>query len=329
MLVYFDTVRRKRPVKNAGELIQLDWTTKNILKTVPIFPFDPDIDDDPNPRGNSRGGKGIVISGSEILVGTYHSIMIFDGDLNYKQKITNNLFVNIHEMCVEGENVWVSSTAIDAALLVDRQGATLKSWWSREEPLLRDRYDLQPMIINKNEDNRLVHLHAEVSTQQYHTHLNSVFKSGLDTYVLLNKQGVIVQIEPEVKLFFEDPLIKGGHSPAISKDGTKLFLCSSFRRSILMYDFRKKALIKEINLSNDPQIAGLYRSYPDEPFNQSLFVRGLQVIDERRILAGISPASLIEIDFHSGNLLDCYRYSEDVGDAVHGLVCMPKDSTLL
>ncbi len=95
MILYFDIVKRKRPVKQGGELVKLDWTAKKILKTVPVYPSDPDIEEDSNPRGNSRGGKGILISGNELFVGTYHSILVFDLDLNLKRKITNNLFVNI------------------------------------------------------------------------------------------------------------------------------------------------------------------------------------------------------------------------------------------
>ena len=60
MIVYFDTVKRTYPVREAGELVKLDWSAKKVLKTVPVYPFDPDIEEDSNPRGNSRGGKGML-----------------------------------------------------------------------------------------------------------------------------------------------------------------------------------------------------------------------------------------------------------------------------
>ena len=324
MILYFDIVKRKRPVKQGGELVKLDWTAKKILKTVPVYPSDPDIEEDSNPRGNSRGGKGILISGNELFVGTYHSILVFDLDLNLKRKITNNLFVNIHELCPAGENIWVSSTAIDAAVLVNRQGLTLKSWWPREERLLKERYGLCPMNIDKNRDNRLTHLHAELSTKAHHTHLNAVVKSYENTYVLLNKLGVIVQIELEVKIILEDYFIRGAHSPVISGDGNRLLLCSSQRKSIVVYDLESGKLVKQIDLLNFAEIAKLYNAYPDQPFNRSIFVRGLEIIDARRILVGIAPASILEVDVESCRLLDFFQYSDDVGDAVHGLVCLPK-----
>jgi hypothetical protein len=45
-------------------------------------------------------------------------------------------------------------------------------------------------------DNRLSHLHDELSLQESHTHLNAVCRSRDRTYVLLNRQGLLVQIGP-------------------------------------------------------------------------------------------------------------------------------------
>jgi hypothetical protein len=319
MIVYFTTVKRKRPVRDAGDLVCLDWTTKKVLKTIPIFPFDPDIVDDPNPRGNSRGGKGIIVSGNELLVATYHSILVFDLELNLKRKISSNLFVNIHEMCMAGEDIWVASTAIDAAVLVNREGSTLRSWWPREETLLQEKYGLCPMAIDKNIDNRLIHIHSELSGTAHHTHLNSVVRSGANTYVLLNKQGLLVRIEPQCNVVLEDSWLRGAHSPAISIAGDRLLLCSSFKKSILVYDLASGKAVQKIDLLKFADVEKLHQAHPDQPFNQSLFVRGLEIIDEKRILAGISPAAVLEIDIGRGRLLDLYQHSADIADAVHGL----------
>jgi hypothetical protein len=323
MIIFFDTVKRKRPVKDAGELVKLDWASKKILNAVPLFPFDPDIEDDPNPRGNSRGGKGILISGGELFVGTYHSIMVFDLDLNPIRKINNPLFVNIHEICLDGENLWVSSTAIDGAVKVDRRGNTLETWWPREEKMLQEKYGLRPMAIDKNTDNRLIHIHAELSTKPHHTHLNSVVSSGCHTYVLLNKLGIVVQIQPVLKVVLDDPAIRGAHSPAVSPEGDRLLLCSSFRRGLLFFDLKSKKSVQQIDLLDFAEVANLYRRCPDQPYNQSIFVRGLEIVDKNTILVGISPAAVLEIDSDRGRLLDFFQYSEDVGDAVHGLRHLP------
>lgn len=319
MIVYFDTVRRMRPVKEGGELVKLDWLTKAVIKAVPIIPTDPDIEDDPNPRGNSRGGKGILIVGDELFVGTYHSILVFDLDLKLKRKIDNHLFVNIHEMYSNDECMWVSSTAIDAAVGIDPWGRTLKTWWPREQPILRERFSLSPMEIDKTADNRLRYLFAELSTKEHHTHLNSVVCSEGATYALLNRMGAFVQLEPETRVVLCDDDLKGGHSPAFSTDGKSLLVCSSFRKSVLVYSVPDFTLTRRIYLPDFAEISSLSTRYPDRPFNQSIFVRGLCPIDSDRLLVGISPASILEIDYRRGELLDFYQYSTEVSDAVHGL----------
>jgi len=320
MYVYFDTVKRKRPVREGGELVKVDWSAKKVIKQVPLYPTDPDIIDDPNPRGNSRGGKGMLVSGDEIFVGTYHSILVYDIHLNLKYRITNNLFSNIHEMSFAGEHIWVSSTTIDCALQVDREGKTLKTWWPREERLLQEKYGFFPMEIDKQADNRLVYLHAELENSECHTHLNSVATFSDRTYVLLNKQGVLVKIEPEMRIEIEDRNLRGAHSPTITPCGNRLILCGSFKKTILIYDLETGELNQKIELMELPEIANLHRDYPDQPFNRSIFVRGLEIIDDHRVLVGVSPAAILEIDINNGKLLDLFQYSQDVGDAVHGLV---------
>jgi len=307
-------------VQDGGELVQLDWSTKKIIRRLPIFPTDPEVVNDPNPRGNSRGGKGIIINQKQLFVGTYHTILVFDHHLNLRGKVTNNLFSNIHEMCFAGENIWASSTTIDCAVLVNQQGDTIKSWWPREEPLLQQKYGLSPMKISKTADNRIKYLHDELEKKESHTHLNSVTKFGEKTYVLLNRLGIVVEIEPVTRVVLESELIRGAHSPVVTENGEKLCLCSSFNKDILLYDLKEARLVKRIHLLNFSEIAALHRNHPDQPYNKSVFVRGLEVIDSDRILVGISPASILEIHTAKDTLIDFYQYSSDVGDAVHGLV---------
>jgi len=68
------------------------------------------------------------------------------------------------------------------------------------------------------------------------------------------------------------------------------------------------------------EIAYLHKTYPDQPYNKSIFVRGLEIIDTHRILVGVAPATVLEMDINENQLLDFYQYSSDVGDAIHGLV---------
>ncbi len=319
MIVLFDTVRRKRPVREGGELIQVDWNTKKILGKRPLYPTQPDITSDPNPRGNSRGGKGILIRGNQSWVGTYHTIYIFDRNLNVIKKLTHPLFVNIHEMCFAGQNIWVSATSIDCAVLIDQKGKTLDTWWPREDSLLQKKFGLSPLSIDKSADNRTRFVHMQMSQNPGHTHLNSVVGWEGHVYALLNRLGAFVRFKPDTKIVLRDHALRGAHSPRMIDNGQILAVCSSFHKEIRFYRLASGKLIHTINLMHFPQIQRLQENNPDEPFNKAIFVRGLDILDSQRILAGITPASILEIDISRNQLVDYFQYSMEVGDAVHGL----------
>lgn len=324
MMVYFSTVRRKRPVREAGELVRLDWRSKQILQRLPLFPADPDILEDPNPRGNSRGGKGLCIHRNCLIAGTYHTLGVYDPELSLLRRITNPLFVNIHEICPDQDLLWVSSTTIDCALAVDQEGRTIRSWWPREEPRLQEKFGLRPMEIDKTADQRLCHVRAEVSTKEHHTHLNSVFLWNGLPCALLSRQGTVVAIESPARIIIEHPALCGAHSPAVFPGGNRLIAGASQHRSLLLFALPNGALIEQIRLTDFPEIASLLRQHPDQPFNKSIFVRGIEILDQDRVLAGIAPAAILEIDVRRKKLLDLYQDSTNVGDTIHGLVHWPE-----
>jgi hypothetical protein len=324
VIILFDTVRRHKPVREAGELVAVRWESKELLRTIPLFPDEPAIDDDPNPRGNSRGGKGIAARGDEIFVGTYHTVLVFDRNLDLRRRITNNLFVNVHEIHPVAEGLWVSSTAIDCALLVDAAGRTLRTFWPREQPLLTERFGLTPLTLDKAADNRLLHLHKLRSTERHHTHLNAVFGRDSAVYVLLNAQGAVVRIEPDVAVVLEDPGLVSAHSPAFLGDG-RLAICSSIRRQVLVADLSSGKIVDRLDLTEFAEVRRIMAAAPDRPFNRSIFARGLAPLADGRVLVGISPAAILEVDLARRELLDVYRHSREVEDAVHGLAVLRED----
>ena len=106
----------------------------------------------------------------------------------------------------------------------------------------------------------------------------------------------------------------------ITGDGEHAIICGTFQSGILVYNLRTGVLENRVKLLDFNPVKELKKHFPDQPFNKSIFVRGLDIIDEKRVLVGISPASVLEIDIASNELLDMFQYSHDVGDAVHGLV---------
>ncbi len=155
MDIYFGTIVRGARVADGGSIFRLDWDRKSIVREVPIVPSDPDLDHDPNARGNVRGCRGIRVVGDDVIAADYHTLHFFDRDLNPQRRLSHGLMAGLHEIDIAGDSVWVTSTTLDAVLkyrLAD--GAMEAGFWPREVPEFQQALDVQPLAVNKDIDNR-------------------------------------------------------------------------------------------------------------------------------------------------------------------------------
>src|SRR5262245_43842841 len=117
MDVFIGTVHRGATVARGGELVAIDWAQKRVRGAVAIHPDHPNLDHDPNPRGNSRGCRGIVFDGEQVVASDYHTLHFFTRDLRQVRTLSHGLMVGIHELHADGDGtVWITSTELDAAL---------------------------------------------------------------------------------------------------------------------------------------------------------------------------------------------------------------------
>ncbi len=87
-----------------------------------MAPLDQAIQDR-NPRGNSRGGRGIWVTGESVVVAAYDGVRIFDRCLNPNGDVSSGLLVDLHEvLMVEPGRLWVAATALDAVFEIDLAG---------------------------------------------------------------------------------------------------------------------------------------------------------------------------------------------------------------
>jgi len=329
--VYFTTVIRGAPVDHGGELVWLNWATKTVRKRVPIAPTNPSIVD-PNPRGNSRGGRGIALRDGSLLAATYHSLLAFDRKLEPLGRVDNHNFVGLHEVSQDGGIVWTASTSIDAAIAVDESGRTVGSWWARETPRLQQLLKLTPGEIDKSADNRLKYLGTK-HAQSSHTHLNAATWHDGQLFVLLNRFGVVYNATRD-ELLVHRPEMRGAHNLVFTAG--RMLVNDTQGRKLVVFD-PKGTLVREIDLLGFPVVRDIFkRTWPQRlagwllgrvsktaHFPRPIFVRGLYPSGPGRVLVGFSPASIIEIDLERGEVVDSFQYSGDLGVCVHGLVCAP------
>ena len=330
MRVFLSTVVRGAPIKSAGEVIALDWDKKKVLRRVPIFP-PPPWNDDPNSRGGGRGGRGMVLLRDEILVASYHTLHGFDYDLNPTRTITNHNFAGLHEIKLVEDGIWTSSTALGCVQKVDFTGVTRDAWWAHDDPVVQKEFAPEPLPVDKNKDNRIAYLEDFSKL-----HLNNVEVSDGRVYVCFNNHGAVLRLFP-TEIVSRDPALKGCHNGLLTRDG-EMLLNDSHHHTIVVLDLKSGRIKDRINLIEFPEVAAIAAAskIKDVPpwvrlrnfiirkrMTRPLFTRGMCLLDDSRVLVGVSPASVLEVDYKRGKLLSLMQLSNSANECVHGLEAVP------
>lgn len=354
--VFFGTVIRAAPLLHAGELVKIDWNTKEVESVVIIRPKNPDILYDPNLRGNTRGCRGIEFIEEQIIAANYHTLEFYTENFEYVKSLSNDLMVDNHEIYLTGKNnILVASTGIDSLLNIDlTTGKLVKAYYPREMEFFQKTFNLEPMDFDKNADNRTIFVDKNVTKHPSHVHLNVGRKWNGDIYALFNSFGAVVNLTKEEVVIQNDDLI-GAHNMVFTEEGI-CFVNNTKDVSIYIIDIKNKEFIKKIDIRDfkwskavekdlkkvDPMQKPSQKFYrflarskfftkvkrkllPNKHFlkyntrvAKSFFVRGLDIIEDY-IFVGISPASILCINWKTNELVDVYKYTDDIKVAVHGL----------
>jgi len=332
MDIYFGTVARAAPVSEGGSLFKLDWDRKAIVREVPNVPVEPSLYHDPNARGNVRGVRGIRIFNDQVIAADYHTLNIFDRDLNLQRKLTHGLMVGIHETHIEGSSIWVTSTTLDAALKYRLEDGELEaSYWPREMPQFQKSLGLEPLPIDKAIDNRLNYLEQHTFRGPSHLHLNAVCEFRGDVYALFHSKCLVANLSKGT-IVIQDEKLKHSHNLVMEEPGV-IYVNDTHRTVVREYDLKSGKQTRAIDIKKMRGIKSLLLKSAARAIKEMgvsffgskrkatakpLYLRGLSITPDY-IFAGFSPATIVCIDKHSGELVDSYTHSTDMRVCIHGL----------
>ena len=340
MQVYFTTVIRDAPPRQGGELVWVDWETKQVRRRVPMVATNPDLND-LNPGSSTRGGRGVEVFDNTVIVASYHTLRVYDRNLRHQRDVSHPLMVCLHETHADSASeVWVTSTAIDAALKIDMETASiLAESWPCEQARFREQLKVDPLTIDKGVDNRGLFL-GPATQKLNRLHLNAVTVWRDNVFALFAKFGAIANLDRE-EIVIQDSALRGGHNLIIMDDGTAI-VNDTYGRTIRFYDLKAKTLTRVISLTRFPSVRALLVRHslvhlvrrilrkaklrsrrPPRP----LFVRGMSMLGSQ-LFVGVSPASILRLDCQSGELIDMFCFSHDVDVCVHGLKAIEDRQTL-
>lgn len=346
------TVVRHAPVSAGGWARITEWPSGRLLAERPVVPADPPVID-PNPRGNSRGGRGIVVVGDAIVVANYHTLEVCDHQLQPKGAFSHGNFAGLHEIMRRGERLFVASTAVNAAAQVPlevvldakaaprRPAATpTRFWWPTEEPEVCEQLGLPTTPYpDKDSDNRLRHLDLHNRGHVGHLHLNAIDADGDRVHALLNKPGAILRLD-DMAVMVRHPLLEGAHNLEFVEPGRawvvgtrsgKLLDCDLVRGEVRpLIDLAATPFAREVAAGGGEPKSGPWgrllslgrTSEKTDASAQTLFWRGLAV-DDDWIFVGTSPAAILGFDRRTLAYQGVVRLGTSVREVVHGIAIAP------
>ena len=93
--------------------------------------------DDPNPRGGSRGTKGVSACPNGLAIAVAERVSMFDSSWQLRSEVTHPWFGQLHGVLAEPDGIWVTSTACDLLVKLSWEGECVESWCWRSDPELR------------------------------------------------------------------------------------------------------------------------------------------------------------------------------------------------
>ncbi|MGN7613608.1 hypothetical protein ACQZV8_16160 [Magnetococcales bacterium HHB-1] len=312
--IFASTVVRNSPASDpTGYLIEVDWVSGKVIKKEPI-PLDTNH---PfwNPRGGHRGGRGIAYRKGILYVATDMSILKYNSDLEIIGEINQPYFAGLHELFIDDQGIWVTSTVHDLVMKVDFEGEILDLWWGSKSPILQKELGFTERELNLELNFPGVSLEEGFGRycREERLHVNTVWQEGEEVFIFASKQNALVRIRPGPdKVIVHDKALKNSHNGIIDVDGN-IIINNTQMQQVFFYSYPEGQFLRKI----DTRISGNRGS---EQFAKAGWQRGLVHWQDGVYLVGSSPACIFEVDIRKNKVGKLVEIDSDVNHCVHGLI---------
>lgn len=295
-----------------GYLIELDLTTGEIIQRVGI-----PVEQNQtfwNARGGNRGGRGIDTYNGQIYVATASKVIVYDTNFKIINEIDHPHMAGLHEIVVNHQGIWLTSTVHDLVYQLGHNGQIIKSWWGSEDSELQNLFEFQPRELN---------LKLDFPTDSYfeaydkyckeeRLHINAVTEYKGNIIVLASRKNAIIKIAPGItEVILQDDRLGCPHNCIITQDG-KIVINNTMAQQVHVYNLEGQLL-----QSIPTCVSG--NTADSAQFARPGWQRGLVQVTKDIFLVGTSPATIFEVDIQRGLVGRVFNIDEDVHHCIHGL----------
>lgn len=325
-----------------GQILVIDWKDGAIEHAMPV-PLPKHPSSNANPRGGLRGGRGVKFRQGLCYLANYDTVYVYTPDWKQVGEISHPLATDIHEIDLDDEGIWLSCSRYDLIIKLSYDGRLLAHWHISDAPdLMRMlRIDVAPLDL---EHDYRQHLPSGLDR----THLNCV-QCQADGSLIVH----LGKVHPE-------DLLRRGLRRLFPAPGFEAHRMGSLRRRLYEWAHGSASYVVRLRgpdlksteiLARYPALrpnhngqlldsrrvavaserkalvvseSGTGRTLHEIPL-PAKWVRGLTQIGPDRILIGIAPCAVLEVDLARTAVSRQVPLSDHPHEALHGLAIVPAD----
>jgi len=307
-----------------GALAVLDLETGKKEVVYKVFPH-PFALRSENPRGGTRGYRGLTLKKNKVIVASNDSINFYDKALNYQMSITHPSFGNLHGLSHGwGDCILAVSTVNDTWSVIDLKRGSTKIYEPLDNPEVYQL--LSPLLKLRGRDRKpfdSTHDYRERHIEDV-LHFNTLIQVGCNVYGMFNSIHTVIQFYPKPKIIWAPPLEWKDFIPAWGQDKYQGLGIKSPHDLI---PWRGRLLINSSGdqrlVALDPQTGELETIYNLSIKNREGWTRGLDVIEDTA-LVGDGDGGVSFIDLRKRALLERRQIFDPVENkecAIYGVAC--------
>lgn len=309
--LYCSTIIRGSNDKDlTGFYYHLDWDAKKIIKKVEV----PAARKQLGARGGSRGGRGLLVKDGYLYATACDKVIVYDESWNIVELFEHPHIIGHHDLAVDEDGIWCTSTMIDALFKYNWQGKVVDEWYACEDKeFIRffSNDELPARLVSRPRHIDFVsgveQESADIYDEQFHFNTVDVIDGRLFTFS--NRKYILVQVKPKLELVQRNKAWIWAHN-VILRDGRIIVNNSNLRRFEI---YRPDSIKPELSLLLDNT------GVNSTQFSTSGWIRGMAFFNDRYIFVGSSPSVVFLLDIIDGRVVDKMVLSDRVNDTVHSL----------
>ena len=268
-------------------------------------------------RGLDRGLRGIAFHRGLTYIAASDAILAYDRSFRAVETFTNPYLRHCHEIDVDGDVLWATSTGFDSLLALDlRRRRFTAGFCLRLGPLGRLKRRLAPSALPRGVP---FDPGAAGGPEAADTvHLNNVVARGGELYASATGLGCMIRLRGgEISRHARIPFKTHNVQPHLN--GVLMNLTA---RNVVRHAALDGAVLEEWPIVTYDRAELLHRDLPRDHARQG-FARGLCTTARGEIVAGSSPATISLYRHGDPRPKTSVNLTMDVRNAIHGLEIYP------